>query len=82
MMEKKISKHIQILRVKQDLSQRQLATKSGLSQRVISAMEDEKSLTVLNLEAVALAFGMTISELFKGAEELDLVAEDAATGAA
>jgi transcriptional regulator with XRE-family HTH domain len=81
MMETKISKHIQILRVKHDLSQRQLAAKSGISQRVISAMEDAKSLTVLNLEAVAQAFGLTLSELFKGAEALNL-GEDTDTGAA
>lgn len=64
-----IGKQIRVLRVFRSWSQEDLATKSGLTQTQVSALERGKSQHINNLELVAEAFQMTVSDLIKSAED-------------
>lgn len=78
MIDKKIGKQIKLLRIMRDMTQRQISERSGISQRVISAVEDGKSLTIDNLDAIARAFGLELWQIIKSAEELTIEDEEGA----
>lgn len=71
-LEQKISKHIRMLRAGESLSQGEFGRKAGLHPRVISSMEDGSSLTIKNMQAIADAYNLPLSELIKAAEQVEL----------
>jgi transcriptional regulator with XRE-family HTH domain len=53
-------------RLKQSLSQEELAAKTGVHRTYIGMIErGEKNITLLNIEKIAKALGLSISELTK-----------------
>lgn len=53
-------------RIKQGLSQEELATKAGVHRTYIGMIERaEKNITLANIEKIANALGLSISELMK-----------------
>ena len=60
-----IGQRIRFLRTSQDLKQEALADKAGLDQRIISQMENGRSLSMKSLEAVIRALGVDIPAFFK-----------------
>lgn len=63
-----IGRQIKALRALRAWSQDDLAEHSGLTQTQVSAIERGKSQHIGNLEAVAKAFALTVSEMIKSAE--------------
>ena len=63
---KQFGNRIKELRKNKNISQEDLATLSGLHRTYIGMIErGEKNITLKNIEKVALAFNIEISELFK-----------------
>ena len=61
----KLGQKIRIERMKRKMSQEKLAELSELNRNFIGMVErGESNITVRNLEAIALAFGLEIKELF------------------
>ena len=61
----KLGQKIRIERMKRKMSQEKLAELSELNRNFIGMVErGESNITVRNLEAIALAFGLEINELF------------------
>lgn len=60
-----IGQRIRFLRNAQNLKQEALAEKADLDQRIISQMENGRSLSMKSLEAVISALGMDIPEFFE-----------------
>ena len=57
---------IKLLRLKNNLTQEQLAQKSGLHKNYIGMIErGERNPSLKNIETIANTFGMTISNLMK-----------------
>ena len=66
----KFGGRIQKLRKVKDISQEELARKADLHRTYIGMIERaEKNLTLLNIERIAKALEVNISELFKDLEE-------------
>ena len=66
----KFGGRIQKLRKLRDISQEELARKADLHRTYIGMIERaEKNLTLLNIERIAKALEVNISELFKDLEE-------------
>ena len=63
---KQFGNRIKELRKNKNISQEDLATLSGLHRTYIGMIErGEKNITLKNIEKIALAFNIEISELFK-----------------
>lgn len=61
---KKFGLKVKKERLKQKLSQEQLAEKAGVHRTYIGMIERaEKNITLLNIEKIAIALGISISEL-------------------
>lgn len=61
----KFGKRVREERLKKKLSQEELATKAGVHRTYIGMVERaEKNITLLNIEKIAKALDITISELF------------------
>lgn len=62
----KIGKRIRTLRDDKSLSQKDLAYSSDLDRSYIASVENgQRNISVVNLEKIAVALGVTLSELFK-----------------
>lgn len=54
-------------RLKRNLSQEELAERAGVHRTYIGMIERaEKNITLINIERIAAALGLSINELFKG----------------
>lgn len=63
----KFGQKVRDARTKQGLSQEELAVKAGVHRTYIGMIERaEKNITLLNIQKVAQALGLSISELTKG----------------
>ena len=61
----KFGQKIRSERTKQNLSQEELATKAGVHRTYIGMIERaEKNITLLNIEKISKALGISISKLF------------------
>lgn len=61
----KFGKKVREIRIKQNLSQEKLATKTGVHRTYIGMIERaEKNITLENIEKVAKALGLSVKELF------------------
>lgn len=65
-----IGRQIKAFRALRAWSQDELAEHAGLTQTQVSALERGKSQHIGNLEAVAKAFGLSVSEMIKVAENI------------
>lgn len=64
---KALGKKIKALRKSKGLSQEKFALKMGLHRTYIGAIErGERNVSFLNLQRIANALGITLSELFEG----------------
>ena len=63
-----IGQRIKTLREARNLSQDQLAERSAISQAQISRIESGQFRPVKALQRIALALGVTLSQLFEGVE--------------
>jgi len=62
----KFGRRVRDERLKQSLSQEELAAKAGVHRTYIGMIErGEKNITLTNIEKIAKALGLTISELTK-----------------
>ena len=62
---KKFGKHIKLLRSEKHLTQEELANLSGLSRQYIGDVErGSRNISLINLEKIAKAFGVSLSQLF------------------
>lgn len=62
---KKFGKHIKCLRNEKKLTQEELANLSGLSRQYIGDVErGARNISLINLEKIAKAFGISLSQLF------------------
>ncbi|QYX31966.1 helix-turn-helix domain-containing protein [Sphaerospermopsis torques-reginae] len=62
----KFGQKIRQERLKQNLSQEELAEKANLHRTYISMIERaEKNITLINIEKISNALGVSISELFR-----------------
>jgi transcriptional regulator with XRE-family HTH domain len=62
---KKFGKHIKLLRNEKHLTQEELANLSGLSRQYIGDVErGSRNISLINLEKIAKAFGVSLSQLF------------------
>lgn len=67
---KKFGERVRELRKQKDISQEELAHKADLHRTYIGMIERaEKNLTLLNIERIANALEVNISELFKDLED-------------
>jgi transcriptional regulator with XRE-family HTH domain len=67
---KKFGERVRDLRKQKDISQEELAHKADLHRTYIGMIERaEKNLTLLNIERIAKALKVNISELFKDLED-------------
>jgi len=63
----KVGKRIREIREKIDMSQKGLAYSSDLDRSYIASVESgQRNISIVNLEKIANALGVTLSELFKG----------------
>jgi len=63
----KVGKRIREIREKIDMSQKGLAYFSDLDRSYIASVESgQRNISIVNLEKIANALGVTLSELFKG----------------
>lgn len=63
----KFGQRVKKERVKQNLSQEELASKAGVHRTYIGMVERaEKNITLENIERIAKALGLNISDLFNG----------------
>jgi transcriptional regulator with XRE-family HTH domain len=63
-------KKVRLLRVKQNLSQEELAYRSGVHRTYIGMIERaEKNITLVNIEKVANALNVSIAELLSNGEK-------------
>lgn len=66
----KIGNKIRNLRRSRGLSQEQLASRCGLDRTYIAGIElGKRNVSIVNIEKIAIAFNITISELFKELHE-------------
>ncbi len=62
----KFGRHLRSLREAEGLSQEDLAFKSGIHRTYLSSVErGERNIALVNIEKIANALSMDISELFK-----------------
>lgn len=65
MIKEKVGQRIKELRTKQGLSQEEFAFKCGLDRTYITSLErGKRNISLENLEKIASAFNMTLSEFF------------------
>ena len=65
-----LGRRIRQLRIAKGWSQEQLAEESGLHTNYIGGIErGERNLSLINLDRLAKAFGISVSELLKGLGE-------------
>ena len=65
MIKEKVGQRIKELRTKQGLSQEEFAFKCGLDRTYITSLErGKRNISLENLEKIAKAFNMTLSEFF------------------
>ena len=63
----KIGKRIREIRGKNDMSQKDLAYSADLDRSYIASVENgQRNISIVNLEKIATALGVKLSELFKG----------------
>ncbi len=66
MIKEKVGQRIKELRTKQGLSQEEFAFKCDLDRTYITSLErGKRNISLENLEKIAKAFNMTLSEFFK-----------------
>lgn len=62
----KIGKKIRLIREEKKMSQKDLAYSSDLDRSYIASVENgQRNISIVNLEKIAIAFNITLSELFK-----------------
>ncbi len=65
MIKEKVGQRIKELRTKQGLSQEEFALRCGLDRTYITSLErGKRNISLTNLEKIAKAFNMTLSEFF------------------
>ena len=65
-----LGRHIKRLRVESSISQEKLAELAGVHRTYVGMIErGEKNITVLSAQKIAIALGISISELFEGYED-------------
>lgn len=70
MIKEKVGNRIKELRLKQGLSQEEFAFKCDLDRTYITSLErGKRNVSLVNLEKIANAFSMTLSEFFNFKEE-------------
>jgi len=65
-LKKIFSNNVRKYRIKQDMSQEELAEKAGLHRTYIGSVErGERNITINVMEKICIALGMSIIDLFK-----------------
>lgn len=65
MIKEQVGKRIKELRVKQNQSQEEFAFKCDLDRTYITSLErGKRNISIVNLEKIAKAFGISLSEFF------------------
>jgi transcriptional regulator with XRE-family HTH domain len=62
-----VGKRIREIRMKADMSQKDLAYSTDLDRSYIASVErGQRNISIINLEKIANSLGVSLSELFKG----------------